>query len=221
MLPQVLLPGRPGQFPNYERALSAAGANLRYAGTDSPDTCHGLLLPGGGDIHPRRYRGAMICCRDVDEERDELELDLTRRFLDAGKPILGICRGLQVVNVALGGTLLQHVEGHSADGHGDRLHSVRTRSGSALERLYGRRFTVNSAHHQAVERLGRGLRAVQWAGEVIEAVEHVSAPLWAVQWHPERLREGGRLRDTVDGGILFTFFVARCGEQAAETDKNF
>ena len=211
MLPQILLPGEPGRFPNYERALSAAGANLRYSDTDSPDTCHGLLLPGGGDIHPRHYQAAVHCCRDIDEDRDALELDLTRRFLAAGKPILGICRGLQVINVALGGTLLQHIEGHSATEQGDRLHSVRTRAGSALEGLYGRRFTVNSAHHQAAARLGRGLRAVQWAGEVVEAVEHVSAPLWAVQWHPERLREGGRLLDTVDGGALFVFFVAQCG----------
>ena len=212
MLPQILLPGLPGQFPNYERALAAAGANVRYAATDTAcNDCHGLLLPGGGDLHPRHYRAQVIDCRGLDEERDALELRLTAHFLAAGKPILGICRGMQVLNAALGGTLLQHIEGHSATERGDRLHRVHTAPGSDLERLYGSDFTVNSAHHQAVDRLGEGLRAVQWAGEIVEAVEHGSAPAWGVQWHPERLFEGGKGLDTVDGGRLIAFFTGQCG----------
>jgi len=212
MLTQILLPGRPGQFPNYERALVTAGANVRYAATDTaPSACHGLLLPGGGDLHPRHYHAEIINCQGLDEERDALELFLTAQFMAAGKPILGICRGMQILNVALGGTLHQHIEGHSAGEQGDRFHPIYTAADSVLAQLYGQHFTVNSAHHQAVERLGDGLRAVQWAGEVIEAAEHVSAPVWAVQWHPERLFEGGRVRDTVDGGALIGFFVAQCG----------
>lgn len=210
MLPQILLPGVPGQFPNYERALAAAGANVRYAG-DALPLCDGLLLPGGGDLHPRHYGAPVLDCRDMDEARDALELELIGAFLAAGRPILGICRGMQVLNAALGGTLRQHVEGHSALGQGDRLHPVRTAADSALGRLYGRRFTVNSAHHQAVDRLGAGLRTVQWAGEIVEAAEHETAPIWAVQWHPERLFEGGRGRDTVDGGRLIAFFAGQCG----------
>lgn len=210
MLPQILLPGIPGQFPNYERALSAAGANVRYAG-DAISTCDGLLLPGGGDLHPRHYNAPILDCQDIDETRDALELELIHDFLVAGRPILGICRGMQVINAALGGTLHQHVEGHSANQRGDRFHQVHTAADSAIERLYDQRFTVNSAHHQAVDRLGAGLRAVQWAGETVEAMEHETAPVWAVQWHPERLFEGGRSRDTVDGGRLITFFVSQCG----------
>ena len=210
MLPQILLPGVPGQFPNYERALSAAGANLRYSG-DALSACDGLLLPGGGDLHPRHYGAPVVDCRELDEARDSLELALAEAFLAAGKPILGICRGMQVLNAALGGTLHQHIEGHSAGPRGDRFHTVHTAPDSALGGLYGRRFTVNSAHHQAVDRLGRGLRAVQWAGEVVEAAEHDAAPVWAVQWHPERLFEGGKDRDTVDGGRLIAFFADQCG----------
>ncbi len=210
MLPQILLPIVPGQLPNYERALSAAGANVRYAG-DALSTCDGLLLPGGGDLHPRHYGAPILDCRDIDEARDVLELELIRDFLTAGRPILGICRGMQVINVALGGTLHQHIKGHNANEQGDRFHQVRTVVDSAIGRLYGQHFTVNSAHHQAVDRLGTGLRAVQWAGETVEAVEHKIAPVWAVQWHPERLFEGGRSRDTVDGGRLIAFFVGQCG----------
>lgn len=210
MLPQILLPGVPGQFPNYERALSAAGANARYAGDDL-HTCDGLLLPGGGDLHPRHYGAAVIDCRDIDEARDILELELTHAFLAAERPILGICRGMQVLNIALSGTLHQHVEDHSAHEGRDRFHQVHTAADSILRRLYGQRFTVNSAHHQAVARLGQGLRAVQWAGELVEAVEHETAPVWGVQWHPERLFEGGRGRDTVDGGRLIAFFAGQCG----------
>lgn len=210
MLPQILLPGLPGQFSNYERTLSAAGANVRYVG-DPPHTCDGLLLPGGGDLHPRRYGAPIIDCRNIDETRDALELELAEDFLTKGRPVFGICRGMQVLNVALGGTLHQQVEGHSALERGDRLHRVCTAADSALGQLYGQWFTVNSAHHQAVDRLGQGLRAVQWAEGVVEAVEHETAPIWAVQWHPERLFEGGRGLDTVAGSRLLAFFVEQCG----------
>ena len=212
MLPQILLPGSPGQFPNYERALSAAGAAIRYAAVDkAPLSCDGLLLPGGGDIHPRHYGAPVLDCCGLDEARDGLELSLTARFAAEGKPILGICRGIQVLNVAFGGTLLQHIEGHSAGRKGDRLHPAWAVEGSFLAAIYGRRFTVNSAHHQAIDRLGSGLTAVQWAGDVIEAVSHRTLPIWGVQWHPERLTEGGRRQDTVSGQRLIDCFVEQCG----------
>ena len=201
----ILLPGIPGQFPNYENALLRAGAVPCW----QPEAAEGLLLPGGGDVHPRFYGGAWEDCRNVDEVRDRMELELLARFLAAGKPVLGICRGLQVLNVALGGDLRQHVEGHGQVCGADGLHA--TRAAGFLQALYGSRFTVNTAHHQAVGRLGRGLRAVQWTADgVVEAAEHRILPLWGVQWHPERLTEGGRYRDTVDGGRLFNWFTDQC-----------
>ena len=208
MTPHILLCGEPRQFPNYESALTAAGAVVRFLGEGAD--YDGLLLPGGGDIHPSRYGAAVENCQGVDQERDALELETFRQALEAGKPVFGICRGVQLLNVALGGTLHQHVEGHSKVDGVDGLHA--TRAEGFVEKIYGRRFMVNSAHHQALDRLGRGLRAVQWAEDgVVEAVEHRSLPIWGVQWHPERLEEGWRCRDTVDGLRILRFFVSQCG----------
>ena len=116
---------------------------------------------------------------------------------------MGICRGLQTVNVFFGGTLVQDLPGHGAADGADRLHSVRT-ARSSLLRICGEEAVVNSAHHQAADRLGQGLEAVQWAADgVVEAVEHRTLPVWAVQWHPERLP--GEL-----GRRLFGAFLQRC-----------
>lgn len=208
MSPHILLVGRPRQFPNYERALVRAGAVVRFG--DGED-CDGLLLPGGGDIHPDFYGQTLWHCCQIDRERDQRELELCRCFLAKGKAVLGICRGMQVLNVALGGTLLQHVEGHGCIRGRDGLHAVRAQSGSFLAQLYGRAFTVNTAHHQALDQLGTGLLPVQWAEDgVVEGVAHQTLPAWGVQWHPERLEEGGRKWDTVNGALLFSFFLDQC-----------
>lgn len=206
MAPHILLPGAPGQFSNYEHALLRAGAVPCF--TDDP-AWDGLLLPGGGDLHPRFYGAPWEDCRNIDEARDLRELGLAAAYLTAGKPVLGICRGLQVLNVALGGTLLQHVEGHGQIQGADGLHD--TKAVGFVGEVYGPRFTVNTAHHQALGQLGHGLQAVQWTADgVVEAAAHRTAPLWGVQWHPERLAEGGRYRDTVDGGRLFDWFISQC-----------
>ena len=212
MPPHILLCGAPRQFPNYEAALVRAGAVVRFPGGET-DACDGLLLPGGGDLDPALYGQSPEDCREVDGARDRRELDLCRRFLAAGKPVLGICRGLQVLNVALGGTLRQQVPGHGQTAPGvDGLHPTLARAGGFLGQLYGRRFTVNTAHHQAAGRLGEGLRAEQWTADgTVEAVSHRSLPAYGVQWHPERLGEGGKRWDTVDGGRLMSWFAAQCG----------
>ena len=208
MPPHILLYGEPHQFSNYERALTLAGAVVRFG--DGAD-CDALVLPGGGDIHPERYGRPWQDCRQVDPDRDAAELALFHRFFAQGKPILGICRGMQLTNVALGGTLHQNIEGHSASGGVDGLHTTSALPDSFLAQLYGRNFTVNTAHHQAADQLGAGLLPVQWAPDgVVEAVVHRERPVWGVQWHPERLEEGGRRADTVDGQRIFTFFLEQC-----------
>jgi len=212
MLPHILLPGKPGNYPNYEKALVRSGAVVRYGQLEeTPAACHGLLLPGGGDIHPRRYGAENTASVGIDEGRDEEELRLAAAFIAAGKPILGICRGHQLVNVALGGTLIQHIDGHAATAAGDRVHAVRTAKGSFLADIYGQHFSVNSSHHQALGRLGSGLTPVQWCGAVIEAAAHDALPIYTVQWHPERLFEGGREYDTVSGQRLIDWFTEQCG----------
>ena len=203
---QTIFLETPDQFPNYRDAVLLAGGALS-AGEDGAS---GLLLPGGGDLDPAIY-GAEDAglCRDVDAERDRRELALCRRFLDAGKPVLGICRGAQVLAVALGGTLLQDVPGHSGLPGGDSLHDTRT--AGFLTGLYGPACTVNSCHHQAVDRLPDGCRILQVSGDgVIEAFSHRTLPALGIQWHPERLCGSFARPDAVSGLPLLRFFLSLC-----------
>ena len=194
----VYIPGSSARFANYRRAVEAAGGRACFGG--DPSGCGALLLPGGGDIEPRRYGQRNTASVGLEPMRDARELALIQQFTLRKKPILGICRGLQCINVAFGGTLLQDIPGHSAAGGIDRLHAVRC-APSPLRELYGERHIVNSAHHQAIDCPGSGLVPVQWSPDgVIEAVCHRSLPVLAVQWHPERLFCG-------DGGRLFAFFL--------------
>ena len=162
---------------------------------------HGILLTGGGDIAPERFHELPHPETTlVSPERDVLELDLvTCRAIDEGKPLLAICRGLQVLNVALNGSLHQHVPAvfgatpsHAQDeARSARTHAVTVDGGSRLARVVGgTNLRVNSFHHQAIHKLGEGLEAVAWADdELIEAVELPGARgfVLAVQWHPEEL----------------------------------
>lgn len=158
MRPTVFLWGLPGQYINYERALEIAGGRP-LASPDLRDAvrCAALLLPGGGDMEPRRYGQANTASRGLEPERDAGELFLLEQFIMEKKPVLGICRGLQVLNVFFGGTLIQDLPGHSQAAGRDRLHRVRT-APSPLQDLFGETLVVNSAHHQAADRLGQGLR---------------------------------------------------------------
>ena len=113
-----------------------------------------------------------------------------------------------MLNVFFGGTLLQDLPGHSQAAGRDRLHRVRT-APSPLRELYGQDVVVNSAHHQAADRLGGGLRAVQWTADgTVEAVVHRALPVWGVQWHPERLSGPLALAGAADGARLFAAWLA-------------
>ena len=159
----------------------------------------GLILSGGPDINPRFYKAEpRKGLSDVDEAQDEMELEITRRALDEGVPVLGICRGLQMLNVARGGTLYQDIDlevpgtcDHSpkAD-RGIATHKVRIQSNTRLQdTLHRRSLWVNSKHHQAVKSPAPGLVVSAAASDgIIEALEDPSRPfLLAVQWHPEGL----------------------------------
>lgn len=180
---KILLPSR--GFDRYESALARLGAEAVYE--DCAD-CAGLLLPGGCDIDPALYGQPVAGAVAIDAERDRREAALFEAFVRHQRPVFGICRGMQLINVLLGGTLHQDIPGHVSGDKTDLLHDSRTND-PALISLYGERFTVNSLHHQSVDRPGERLYAVQWADDgTIEALRHESLPVFGVQWHPERLR---------------------------------
>ena len=200
MTPTLWIIGERRKYGNYVRAVERAGGKACFDGT--PEACTGLLLPGGGDMEPWRYGQSNTASRNLDPARDALELDLLERFTALHKPVLGICRGMQSINVFFGGTLLQDIPGHTQVDGADRMHPVRSAPGVFDAE------SVNSAHHQAVDRLGGGLRAEQWAADgVIEAFRHTRLPVWGVQWHPERL-------PGPDGERVFRAFLELCRENA-------
>lgn len=151
----------------------------------------GILLTGGTDIDPARYGAEPHPeLQATETERDDLELRLLACALDREIPVLGICRGIQLVNVHLGGTLHQHVPDHSRfDVAADtEVHDVTMAPGSVLANLYGDRRPVNSLHHQTVASVGDGLRVTATADDgTVEGLE-LGDSLVAVQWHPEMMR---------------------------------
>lgn len=164
--------------------------------------CAGIVFTGGSDLDPALYgRGQDVeRCGPIDRERDDFELELFRRAQEWSLPVLGICRGAQLINVALGGTLIVDVPTecpseyvHTKTERGDSEHEVAIEAGTTLGKMLHKwNGTVNSAHHQAVSRVGSGLRVAVTAPDgIIEAIES-DAPeergfLIAVQWHPERM----------------------------------
>jgi putative glutamine amidotransferase len=157
----------------------------------------GILLSGGGDVDPAHYGAPpSVHVAGVEPERDTWELALGRHALLTGTPLLGICRGAQVLNVAAGGTLIDHLPDVTTRPHCQRdrgtelVHAVELQTASGLAGVVGLPMMgVNSLHHQAVRDVGAGLRAVAWADDgVIEAVEGLGlARALGVQWHPELL----------------------------------
>lgn len=161
------------------------------SGTDATmeavSRCDALILLGGGDVDPRAY-GHTENARlyGVDPAQDSFEIEAVRRAVEADVPVLAVCRGHQVLNVALGGTLIQHLP-TTAD-HRDTMHTVSVVPGSRIASAMGTTEPlVHSFHHQAIDSLAPGLTVVATAPDgTIEAVEHASAG-WVVgvQWHPE------------------------------------
>ncbi|WP_374955467.1 gamma-glutamyl-gamma-aminobutyrate hydrolase family protein [Streptomyces sp. Ru72] len=150
----------------------------------------GVLLPGGGDLAPHRYGAPDThdSVYDVDDLQDTFDLEVARQALHLGLPLLAICRGLQVVNVALGGTLEQDMGGPERE-HRHVVHPVALEAGSvAAEAAGAEKVEASCFHHQRVDRLGDGLRATARAADgTVEALELPGAHGWftAVQWHPE------------------------------------
>ncbi len=186
---------------------------------DVLDALHGLVITGGPDVDPSRYHAAPGGHTDPPQPgRDAWELALTAAALERGLPLLGVCRGMQVMAVALGGTLCQHLpDVVGNDSHRPTLgaygrHPVSLAADSRLAELIGTRTDVASHHHQAVDQLPATATPTGWADDgTLEAFE-VVGPSWAtaVQWHPE----------VYDGQPLFRGFVSACAAWRAERSEH-
>ena len=205
----------------YMESLARAGAGMRWVELNDPEqavqdalTCDGLLLPGGGDMDPKFYGQERIpACGEPNLLRDAAEPLLLRAFLAADKPVLGICRGIQVMNAVLGGDLYQDIkpfEHLPHNGHWAKVHTVTVRRGTLLSRILGQdTVLVNSQHHQAVDRVAPGftLAALSEDG-IVEAIEKPDAGFClGVQWHPEWLSDADPAMQS-----LFDAFVNACSK---------
>ena len=164
--------------------------------------CQGLILTGGGDVHPRFYQqeDAIDVAKEVSESRDEFEFGIIKEALRHDMPVLGICRGVQIFNVAMGGSLIPDIEsaGHPSHRRGnasERMHPVQVENGTLLHsvvRTDGGE--INTSHHQAVANVGQGLRVTARSNDgIVEALEWETKAghpfLLLVQWHPERMKD--------------------------------
>ena len=212
---------------DYEESVRRAGGEpvildrASHSPADVVVSFDGVLLAGGGDVLPSIYGApAHPTFGPAEPGRDEYEIDLVKRAVDRDMPVFAICRGIQVLNVALGGTLIQDIpsEVTRAEPHDVReprvaiAHDVWVTSGSLLERLLQERIEkgdsvpVNSRHHQAIKDIARGLIVTATAPDgVIEAAEHPGSRFClGVQWHPENFYRTGEFSP------LFEAFVDAC-----------
>jgi putative glutamine amidotransferase len=221
-----------GQFMDYagsdysQAVLHSGGAPVIIPAAQDPDSLsrildsvQGLILSGGPDVHPKRFGEEPLAgLGEVDEALDSMELMAAGLALERDIPILAICRGIQVLNIALGGTLYQDIPSQVPDSlcHNPKTdkavttHTVRIKAGSRLRRIIGKpEIWVNSKHHQALKDPAPGLVVTARARDgVIEAVEHPDKRyVIGVQWHPE-----GTWRDDAFSKKLILSFVRAAGE---------
>lgn len=231
MKPVIGIP-RMGQDPfrkymksKYVQSLECSGAQVRWIKLEDPDRavseileCDGLLLPGGADVNPVLYgQEPSEKCGKPNTLRDTAEMKMLEAFLLTNKPVLCICRGVQLLNVFFGGTLHQDIKLTQAVRHSDfrsrnkGIHQVRLFSHTRLAHILNKdTVLVNSLHHQAVDRVGLGLTVSAVSGDgFIEALEIIHHPFCiGVQWHPEHMSKKSAVQQS-----LFDAFVNACGEK--------
>lgn len=212
---KVGIVGRKNDTGNYEAFLDRHQvSHLTSLSTSDLSTCQGLLFPGGGDITPAFFGERDRGSRSIDTELDILQLQALEYGIQNRLPVLGICKGMQIINVGLGGSIIQDLP--TADCHrylgADQYHGVYNLTGSFLQRIYGETMVVNSAHHQGLGKLGTGLQVISRCplDQCVEAVCHESLPIIGVQWHPERLDPA---KTEIRGTALLSYFLSLAREE--------
>jgi len=206
--------------PDYRAALERAGARIRELTPADPlpyalDGCDGVLLTGGVDVEPGEYGEAAHPTVETDPARDAYELALSREALARDLPVLAICRGAQVLNVAAGGTLVQDIPSALPDALAHQVehpasaiaHDIQIPAGTCLARLLDRRLgrdrtvAVNSRHHQSIKDAAPGFVVAATAPDgIVEAIEKPAARFCVgVQWHPENFWQSGEFRELFEG----------------------
>ncbi len=211
--------GRYKLHQDYAAAISAAGGYpvMLFGEGTIPSFLDGIVLSGGGDIDPLLFHQEPLReSGEISPFRDQLELSLCQAAIQKDIPLLGICRGMQIINIALGGTIYQDISvqtkstlKHSQQAPRDyATHSIFVEDNTLLSQLLGKqKTTVNSFHHQAVALLGEGLRfSAKSPDGLIEALEHTEKTfVFGVQWHPEAMKTGEQKK-------LFTAFIKAADE---------
>ncbi|MFA9376158.1 MAG: gamma-glutamyl-gamma-aminobutyrate hydrolase family protein [Lachnotalea sp.] len=218
---KVLIGGYKHKVDNYVSALKyvdiisivafedAISTNNTFLETIDISMYDGLLLPGGGDIDPDFFHEENRGSKQIDLVLDMMQFKLLELFIMAGKPVLGICKGLQIINVFFGGTIIQDLPTanlHAWDKE-DKVHFSIAVPHTFICDLYGETLKINSAHHQGAGHLGDHLLLSQLSCDnVVEAIYHEFLPIIAVQWHPERMCFDNERNDTVNGEDVFQYF---------------
>lgn len=170
--------------------------------------CDGILEIGGDDINPKYYgeTNDLGLSKEIDDETDLVDKEIVEYAIANKLPILGICRGIQCLAAFLGGKLTQDISADKLEHPStDKKHYVERISLGNLSKLLPEKFLVNTYHHQAVTEVPEGFIATYKNGDVIEAIEHLSLPIIAVQWHPEKYY-------TKESEIIFDYFLERANE---------
>ena len=174
----------------------------------------GVLLPGGCDVNPKRYGQENLYAKNLNDNLDDVQFQILEEAIRLRKPVLGICRGHQVIHSYFGGSLIQDIPTqvgkeieHRKLKNVDGVHEMIIPKESYLYPLYGERCLVNSSHHQSVKELGKGMVLEGSAPDgIVEASRHESLPIWTVQYHPERLCFLEENSPLSDGRILLNYW---------------